>query len=104
MKARTYIQKPYRKQSLLGPPRAEAEQHDVFRQLNIDPVREATNSALMSAFVSEMGKIYSRAETKLTWRSQRKVGKAIRRAKMMGIIPMHSRRSLYDMRNMDKTW
>lgn len=41
-----------------------------------------------------MGKIKPRSQTKLTWRSQRRLGKAIRRAKMMGIIPVLSRRVL----------
>jgi small subunit ribosomal protein S18 len=48
----------------------------------------------MSAFVTEMGKIKPRSVTNLTWRSQRKLGKAIRRAKMMGIIPQLSRKLL----------
>lgn len=41
-----------------------------------------------------MGKIKSRAETGLTWKNQRRLGKAIRRAKMMGVIPVLSRRPL----------
>lgn len=85
--------RPYR----IGLPRSRAEYIDLFRQHNIDPLHEAMNSKLMSDHVTELGKIPSRAETNLTWRSQRKLGKAIRRAKMMGIIPLHSRRMLrYD--------
>ena len=83
-----------RKPSQIGPSRANSEREDVFRQLNIDPLHEAMNSRLMSSFVTEMGKIQRRSETKLTWRSQRRLGKAIRRAKMMGVIPLHSRRHL----------
>lgn len=82
--------KPYQ----IGPGRAESEHQDIFRQLDIDPLREVLNSTLLSAFVSDLGKIPRRAETRLTWRSQRKLGKAIRRAKMMGVIPLHSRRPL----------
>ncbi|KAI0687203.1 ribosomal protein S18 [Cytidiella melzeri] len=82
------------KRPLLGPGRREAEKNDVFRQLDIDPVHEATNSKLMSYFVTEMGKIKPRAMTGLTWKSQRKLGKAIRRARMMGIIPQLSRKVL----------
>jgi len=44
--------------------------------------------------VADMGRVLSRAETQLTWRSQRRLSKAIRRAKMMGIIPLHSRKSM----------
>lgn len=78
----------------LGPPRAIAERTDFLYQSGIDPVKEAMNSSLMSAFVTDMGKIRSRGESSLTWKSQRRVGKAIRRAKMMGIIPVLSRRPL----------
>ena len=67
---------------------------DAFHQLNIDPLHEATSSNLMSSFVTEMGKIRTRSETLLTWKNQRRLGKAIRRARMMGIIPILSRRSL----------
>lgn len=48
----------------------------------------------MSRFVTTMGKIKGRNETNLTWKNQRRLGKAIRRAKMMGIIPVLSRRHL----------
>lgn len=83
----------------VGPSRAEAESRDIFRQLDIDPVKEALNTTLLSNFVTEMGKIKGRAVTGLTWRSQRRLGKAIRRAKMMGVIPVLSRRPL---RNLDQ--
>lgn len=66
----------------------------MFHQLQIDPLHEAMNSRLLSYFVTEMGKIKPRSATKLTWRSQRRLGKAIRRAKMMGVIPVLSRRVL----------
>lgn len=94
MKARTMSDKPFRKSWRLGPSRSEAQLKDIFRQLQIDPLHEVTNSSLMSEFVTEMGKIKGRAETGLTWRSQRMVGKAIRRAKGMGIIPWLSKRPL----------
>jgi hypothetical protein len=45
----------------------------------------------MASFVTDMGKIRGRADTKLTRKSQRRLGKAIRRAKMMGLTPMLSR-------------
>ncbi|TFY83937.1 hypothetical protein EWM64_g56 [Hericium alpestre] len=86
---------PMRKRPLLGPGTAEARKQDAFHQLGIDPVVEATNPTLLSAFVSEMGKVRGRAQTGLTWRSQRRLTKAIRRAKMMGVMPTFSRMSLY---------
>lgn len=45
------------------------------------------NPALLSRFVTNMGKIMNRAQTRLTWKNQRKVGKAIRRARAMGVMP-----------------
>ena len=48
----------------------------------------------MSEFVTRMGRIKKRNETRLTWKNQRKLGKAVRRAKMMGIIPVLSKRPL----------
>ena len=77
-----------RKRALLGPGAAESRRNDWFYQLGIDPLNEATNPRLLSYFVTDMGKIKSRAETKLTWRNQRRLTKAIRRAKMMGIMPI----------------
>ncbi|KAA1466311.1 hypothetical protein DENSPDRAFT_831118 [Dentipellis sp. KUC8613] len=80
-----------KKRPLLGPSTDVSRRLDAFHQLNIDPLLEATNPALMSHFVSEMGKVKGRPETNLTWRSQRRLTKAIRRAKMMGIMPILSR-------------
>jgi small subunit ribosomal protein S18 len=77
-----------RKRALLGPGSAESRRNDWFYQLGIDPLDEAMNPRLLSYFVTDMGKVKSRAETKLTWRSQRRLTKAIRRAKMMGVMPI----------------
>ena len=77
-----------RKRALLGPGAAESRRNDTFYQLDIDPLDEAMNPRLLSFFVSDMGKIRSRADNKLTWRNQRRLTKAIRRAKMMGIMPI----------------
>lgn len=74
----------------LGPPNREARYTDIFHQLDIDPVDECMNPTLLSHFVSKMGRVNKRAETKLTMRSQRRISKAIKRAKMMGIMPIHS--------------
>jgi small subunit ribosomal protein S18 len=77
-----------RKRALLGPGAAESRRNDSFYQLGIDPLDEATNPQLLSYFVTDMGKMKSRAETKLTWRNQRRLTKAVRRAKMMGVMPI----------------
>jgi len=91
MKGRTrkpiILKRPY-----LGPSAKESRRKDVFHQLGIDPLRESFNPVLLSHFVTDMGRVVSRAETQLTWKSQRRLSKAIRRAKMMGIIPLHSKK------------
>src|SRR5882762_7224095 len=73
----------------LGPPNNAARRSDVFHQMEIDPVNECMNSRLLLNYMTFMGRIKKRAETKLTMRSQKRVAKAIKRAKMMGIIPIH---------------
>ncbi|KIK06817.1 hypothetical protein K443DRAFT_129738 [Laccaria amethystina LaAM-08-1] len=93
-KARSKNSRPFRKQpAIVGPSPAEARYNDPFHQLNLDPLSFSTNALVLSNFISEMGKIYGRPVTGLTTKSQRKLGKAIRRAKMMGIIPNLSRPS-----------
>ncbi|KAH7914394.1 ribosomal protein S18 [Hygrophoropsis aurantiaca] len=81
---------PFPRRPLVGPGKRQARSQDVFYQLGIDPLHEAMNATLLSAYVTEMGKIKPRTETGLTTKSQRRLGKAIRRAKMMGIIPVLS--------------
>lgn len=73
---------------LVAPGRKEASQHDIFRELGIDPLWETSNATLLSSFVSELGKIKPRTQTRLTTKTQRRLGKAIRRAKMMGVMPL----------------
>lgn len=81
------------RRAVVAPPTPEARYKDIFRQLNLDPVDFALNPSVLSAYVSEMGKIYGRNITGLTSRSQRRLGKAIRRARMIGILPQLSRPS-----------
>lgn len=75
----------------MGMTGAEAKYHDPFVQLDIDPRFESQNRSLMTYFLTEMGKIPGRGITRLSHRSQRYLTKAIKRAKMMGIIPMLSK-------------
>ncbi|KAJ1308499.1 hypothetical protein OPQ81_004203 [Rhizoctonia solani] len=88
-----------RKDPTLGPSRKHAQAIDAFRKLAIDPLDEFKNPLLLKSFVTEMGKIHSRAKTGLTWRSQRRVGKAVRRARAMGFIPLWNSPQVYDMYN-----
>ncbi|KAI0698557.1 ribosomal protein S18 [Cerioporus squamosus] len=89
-KGRSWTKRP-----LLGPDAATSKELDVFYQRNLDPLKECRNTSLLSRFVTAMGKIRGRSETNLTWKNQRRMGKAIRRAKMMGIIPVLSKRPLF---------
>lgn len=67
----------------LGPPTAYAHTHDPFIRYGIDPVEDAQlNPSLLSEFVTTMGKIKPRGKTGLQRKTQRKVGKAIRRARV----------------------
>lgn len=86
-------QRRHRRAPQVGPDAKTSRHRDAFYQLGIDPLDECINSRLLSDFVTDMGKIRSRAYTGLTWRSQRRLSKAIRRAKMMGVIPLLSKRT-----------
>ncbi|GAK63413.1 mitochondrial ribosomal protein s18 [Moesziomyces antarcticus] len=82
---------------LLGPTRKEAEQQDMIHINGLKPGKPSLhddsykNAAILANFVSEMGKIMPRASTGLTRKSQRQVGKAVRRARSMGLLPVMSR-------------
>jgi len=104
-KSRSRTLPPYRKKPSVGPPRHVARHTDMFLKLDIDPVRECTNHVLLSHFVTKMGRIMPRKDTGLTTKSQRRLGKAIRRAKMMGVIPILSNMDLHpSIRTTIRTW
>lgn len=87
----------FRARPLLGPPAAEAKEKDLLHQLKLRPGHPSLhddsykNPVLLSSYVTEMGKIQKRSQTGLTWRSQREVGKAVRRARAMGLMPVMRR-------------
>ncbi|PWZ00687.1 hypothetical protein BCV70DRAFT_160025 [Testicularia cyperi] len=82
---------------LLGPSKKEAVQQDLIHINGLKPGKPSLhddsykNAAILANYVSEMGKISNRASTGLTRKSQRQVGKAIRRARAMGLLPVMSR-------------
>lgn len=82
---------------LLGPTKAEAVQHDLIHINGLKPGKPSLhddsykNAAILANYVSEMGKILGRSSTGLTRKSQRQVGKAVRRARSMGLLPVMSR-------------
>lgn len=59
---------------------------DPFHNLNINPSNEYLNGRLLSSFVTSVGRIKTRAENGLTEKSQKRVSKAIKRARCMGLI------------------
>ncbi|KAJ7068422.1 hypothetical protein C8F01DRAFT_1246927 [Mycena amicta] len=74
------------------PPRTrDARKQDIFYNLGLDPLKLALHPKVLSPYMSEMAMIQPRRTTLLTSKSQRRIAKAIRRAKMMGVIPLHSR-------------
>ncbi|KAK4703735.1 hypothetical protein P7C70_g2482, partial [Phenoliferia sp. Uapishka_3] len=69
----------------LGPPVSEARSLDPFVRLGLDPRASPMNPYLRTEYCTSMGKIKSRGKTSLQRGSQRKMGKAVRRARSMGI-------------------
>ncbi|EPQ25626.1 uncharacterized protein PFL1_06806 [Pseudozyma flocculosa PF-1] len=82
---------------LLGPSNKEAKAGDLLHINNLKPGKPSLhddsykNGAILSAYISEMGKIMPRSATGLTRKSQRNIGKAVRRARAMGLLPVMSR-------------
>lgn len=82
---------------LLGPTKAEAVKQDLIHINGLKPGKPSLhddsykNAAILANYVTEMGKIMPRASTGLTRKSQRGVGKAVRRARSMGLLPVMSR-------------
>lgn len=82
---------------LLGPTKAEAAKQDLIHINGLKPGKPSLhddsykNAAILANYVTEMGKILPRASTGLTRKSQRGVGKAVRRARSMGLLPVMSR-------------
>ena len=84
------VKSPYYPKRII-PTSREARHKNPFYQLDLDPRDFCMNAPLLYEFVSELGKIQTRDFTNLTARSQRLLGKAIRRAKQMGIMAIHSK-------------
>ncbi|KAF5359014.1 hypothetical protein D9758_004738 [Tetrapyrgos nigripes] len=83
-----------RKRPAVGPSKKDACKHDPFYLQDVDPLDQALNPSVLSVFVTDMGKILPRSITGLTKKSQRRLGKAIRRAKVMGVIPILRRKNI----------
>ncbi|ORX63210.1 ribosomal protein S18 [Hesseltinella vesiculosa] len=64
---------------------------DPFNVLGLNPLHEYKNYRLLSNFVSDIGKILPREKTGLTAKNQRKLAKAIKRARAMGLMSTTSK-------------
>lgn len=64
--------------------RHTAPAEDPFEVLGLDPLHEYKNFRLLTHFVSDMGKILPRQQTGVSAKNQRKLAKAIKRARAMG--------------------
>ncbi|KAK4498594.1 hypothetical protein PRZ48_011253 [Zasmidium cellare] len=67
-------------------PRPSGKHRDVLDQLGVNPLHYYTNFSIMGEYTTEMGKIRSGRETGLRPVNQRKMAKAIRRAKGVGLL------------------
>ncbi|ORE05136.1 ribosomal protein S18 [Rhizopus microsporus var. microsporus] len=59
---------------------------DPFEVLDLNPLHEYKNYKLLSQFVSDIGKILPREQTGLSAKNQRKLAKAIKRARAIGLM------------------
>ncbi|ORY84331.1 ribosomal protein S18 [Protomyces lactucae-debilis] len=66
--------------------RAEGYNQDDFAILGIDPQDEYKSFNLLSEYISTLGRIKPREATGLSAKNQRKLGKAVRRARALGIL------------------
>ncbi|KAJ6598904.1 hypothetical protein DFH09DRAFT_1129529 [Mycena vulgaris] len=95
LKGRAWQERPPFRLPKVAPATRDARAKDVFYQLRIDPLKLCLHPGVLSHFMTEMAMIHPRRVTGLTMKSQRRISKAIRRAKMMGIMPLHSRLSAH---------
>jgi ribosomal protein S18 len=62
-------------------------QKDVLEQLQVNPLKEYTDVLLLSHFVTTMGHLKSGIANGLSASNQRKVAKAVKRARAFGLLP-----------------
>lgn len=79
--------RPRPRHALLGPSKKIAKQIDPFWIRKANPLDHCINPLMSLSMVDQLGRIKGRSETGLTWRSQKMVGKMVRRARAMGVIP-----------------
>lgn len=66
----------------LGPPVSTAKTHDPFVRYGFSPLDSPMNPYVPAEYCTSMGKIKQRGKTGLQRKSQRQMGKAVRRARV----------------------
>ncbi|KAJ2506288.1 hypothetical protein GGI11_006716 [Coemansia sp. RSA 2049] len=67
---------------------------DPFLALGTNPLRHYKNASMLAHFITDMGKIKPRKTTSLTAKSQRRIAKAIKRARAFGLLPLMNKPAL----------
>lgn len=81
-------ERPQRAIVRLGPTTSETWVLDPFRRYGLNPLCEPHNIHLLTPYLSNQGKILSRIWSGLTKKNQRRLTKAIKRARNMGLLPL----------------
>ncbi|KAF8978311.1 hypothetical protein BGZ46_006609 [Entomortierella lignicola] len=69
---------------------------DELKILNINPIVEYKNANLLSHYITPLGRIMSREQTGLSAKNQRRLTKAVRRARALCIISPTARLAKFD--------
>jgi len=88
---------------LLGPSQTVLPRTDPFMALGFDPLDETFNPGLFRWAMTQTGMIRARRETGLSIRNQRRMSKAIRRARSMGILPYFSMEPIWGTGDSDRS-
>ncbi|ODQ50129.1 ribosomal protein S18 [Saitoella complicata NRRL Y-17804] len=64
---------------------------DRIEALGVNPEKEWKNPFLLNAFVTEMGRIRPASDTGISAKNQRRVARAIKRARAFGVMPVYSK-------------
>ncbi|OMJ07453.1 30S ribosomal protein S18, chloroplastic [Smittium culicis] len=67
---------------------------DPFKLLEINPINEYKNTTLMVNYLTEMGRIIPRRKTGLSAKSQKRLSKAIKRARAFGLLPFTNKENI----------
>ncbi|KAG0224089.1 hypothetical protein BGW42_005651 [Actinomortierella wolfii] len=69
-----------------GPSDRKSKKVDELKLIGVNPLDEYKNAELLSHYISPVGRLLSREQTGLTAKNQRRLSKAVRRARAMCIL------------------